>query len=81
MSSADEEGGTPRAVRARRREEEGRIGGEAEVVKREKASRISDSVWAVMLCSFASLERGCFLVSVVEDAAGGRRLGGFAIVN
>lgn len=46
--------------------------------KREKASRISDSVWALMLCSLASLERGGFLVSVGGGGgAVGRRLGGF----
>ena len=48
-----------------------------ELAKREKASWISDSVWAVMLCSLASLERGAFLVSVVGLDAGGRpRFGG-----
>lgn len=56
-------GGTPRAVRARRREGEGRrpCFSEEGVEKRENASRISDSVVAEMLFSLASLDwRGFF---------------------
>lgn len=65
MSSEGEVGGTPRAVRARRREGEGRrpcfSEGEEGVEKREKASRISDSVAAEMLFSLASLDWRGFL--------------------
>ena len=51
------------------------MGGLSEEAKREKASRISDSVAAVMLCSFARAERrGVGSLGVVE--VGARRLGG-----
>ena len=52
------------------------MGEELEEEKREKASLISASVCAVMLCSLASLDRGAFLGSVVGGGAAGRRLGG-----
>jgi len=47
--------------------------------KRPKASLMSASSWAVMLCSFASLDwRGCFAPEAPEAAAvGGRRFGGW----
>ena len=63
-------------MRARRRAEEGREGGLSEVAKREKASRISDSVEAVMLCSFARAERRG-VVSLAAVGAGARRFGGY----
>ena len=45
--------------------------------KREKASAISDSVAAEMLCSLASLDwRGFFSCIGVVVEVGGRRLGG-----
>ena len=61
---------------ARRRDAEGRKGGLSEVAKREKASRISDSVEAVMLCSFARAERRG-VGSLGAVGAGARRFGGF----
>ena len=63
-------------MRARRRDGEGRKGGFSEVAKREKASRISDSVDAVMLCSFARAERRG-VGSLGAVGAGARRFGGY----
>lgn len=73
-SSEAEEGGTPRAARARRRVG---VGSSLEVVaKREKASLISDSVAADMLFSFAMADwRGAFSLGG-GAGAGARRLGG-----
>ncbi len=70
-------GGTPRAVRARRREVEGRS--LEPLAKMEKASLISASVAALMLFSFAMADwRGAFAFGgVVVEGAGARRLGGF----
>ena len=46
------------------------------MAKREKASRISDSVDAVMLCSFARAERRG-VDSLGAVGAGARRFGGY----
>ena len=76
-------GGVPRAVRARRMADAGMTCGgldlEVDAVdaweKSEKASRISDSCAADMLCSFASL-LGRGALGAATAALGGRRLGG-----
>lgn len=75
--SVFEEGGTPRAVRARRREVEGMIVEVGVSVKREKASRISDSVEAEMLFSLAILEGRGFFSGGLGAGAVGRRFGGY----
>ena len=68
--SARDRAGADRAVRARRRERVGRVGGEAEdedvddeaglvaVAKRSNAARMEVSVEAVMPCCFAREETG-----------------------
>ena len=61
-------------MRARRREGEG--SSLSEFAKREKASLISDSVAAEMLCSLARADwRGAFSLAA-GVGAGARRLGG-----
>lgn len=51
-------------------------------LNKAKASRISSSVEAEMLFSFASLERGgCFWVEVGGGGAAERRLGGLRLVS
>lgn len=74
-SSELEEGGTPRAVRARRREGEG--SSLSELAKRVKASLISDSMAAEILCSLARADwRGAFSLGA-GVGTGARRLGGY----
>lgn len=75
VSSAGEVGGTPRAVRARRRDGDGRT--LAELLKSWKADLISASMLEDMPCSLASLERGGARSvvggTVVRDFLGGWR--------
>ena len=69
-------GGQPRAERAREREDVGKVASwEVDgVANNWKASRISDSVDEVMLCSLASLDTRVGLGALV--GCGPRRLGG-----
>ena len=75
--SVFEEGGTPRAVRARRREVEGMIVEVGVSVKREKASRISDSVEGGMLFSWVFWGGWVFFSGGLGAGAVGRRFGGY----
>ena len=78
-SSSGEEGGTPKAVKARRSDGDG--SSLSELANRLKASLISDSVAAEMLFSFAIADcRGAFSLDG-GAVAGTRRFGGYVAVS